>query len=78
MYFSGVQRAYRARLAQLAAQRREAAVVTLQRHWRGAIDTLRQREHFIYMRRAAVILQTAWRARTARLLLHRYTLFRFS
>ncbi|KAF2352655.1 IQ motif EF-hand binding site [Trinorchestia longiramus] len=52
-------------------QRRVYAVVTLQRYWRGAITSLRLREQFIYMRRAAVILQTAWRARAARQLIKR-------
>lgn len=52
-------------------QQRERAVLTLQQYWRGAVRTLRSREHFIYLRRAAVILQAAWRARRDRRLVAR-------
>ncbi|XP_068203095.1 abnormal spindle-like microcephaly-associated protein homolog [Palaemon carinicauda] len=43
-----------------------SAVVKLQRYWRGAYLTLRSQERYIYMRRATIILQAAWRGRQAR------------
>lgn len=43
------------------------AVIKLQQHWRGAVLSLKTRENFIYLRRAAIILQSGWRARQARM-----------
>ncbi|XP_018014073.1 abnormal spindle-like microcephaly-associated protein homolog [Hyalella azteca] len=66
-----IQRWYRAQLHRQWLLRRAEAAYILQQHWRRAIAALRCRENFIYMRRAAVILQTAWRARAARMLVRR-------
>ncbi|KAG7164725.1 Abnormal spindle-like microcephaly-associated protein-like, partial [Homarus americanus] len=47
------------------------AVIKLQRYWRGAYITLRAQEQYIYLQRATVILQAAWRRRQARILFKR-------
>ncbi|XP_047489293.1 LOW QUALITY PROTEIN: abnormal spindle-like microcephaly-associated protein homolog [Penaeus chinensis] len=52
-------------------RRKMEAVVKLQRYWRGAYQTLRAQERYIYMKRAAVIIQAAWRGRQARQVLKR-------
>nr|XP_045613042.1 abnormal spindle-like microcephaly-associated protein homolog isoform X2 [Procambarus clarkii] len=55
--------------AQRKYHKKMEAVVKLQRYWRGACLTLRTREQFIYMQRAAVIVQAAWRKHKTRTLL---------
>lgn len=50
----------------MISRHRLSAVLLLQQRWRGALSALRHREHFIYLRRAAVILQAVWRGRLVR------------
>lgn len=52
-------------------RRKVEAVLVLQRRWRSACLALRTQEYFIYLRRAAVILQAAWRGRQARVMVRR-------
>ncbi|KAK4314215.1 hypothetical protein Pmani_014496 [Petrolisthes manimaculis] len=56
-----IQAWYRGNHARVNYQRRMSSVLRIQRYWRGAWLTLRARERFIYQRRAATIIQAAWR-----------------
>ncbi|XP_042887718.1 abnormal spindle-like microcephaly-associated protein homolog isoform X2 [Penaeus japonicus] len=66
-----IQAYFRRWSVQKEYQRKMKAVVKLQRYWRGAYQTLRAQERYIYMKRAAIIIQAAWRGRQTRQMLKR-------